>query len=186
MTYGIPVTGGVLHGDSLEVDEQNFPILYEQHELIPDSGGAGQWRGAPGVECRIRQRLAPGNWIYPSDGHFNPAKGVVGGLPGRRSDVWKYGPDDLDRQDLPKVSQEVLKPGEVLVSESCGGGGYGDPLDRDPEKVRWDVREGFVSIQKAKEIYGVVIDTSPELYAVDEEATRRLRVERKERGVEVK
>ncbi len=184
MTYGIPVTGGVLHGDSLEVDEQNFPILYEQHEVIPDSGGAGEWRGAPGVDCRIRQRLAPGTWIYPSDGHFNPAKGVAGGLAGRRSDVWKYGPDDRDRQDLPKVSQEVLQPGEVLVSESCGGGGYGDPLDRDPEKVRRDVREGFVTIEKAREIYGVVIDPGPELYAVDGAATERLRAELRARGAE--
>jgi N-methylhydantoinase B len=111
---------------------------------------------------------------------------VVGGLPGRRSDVWKYGPDHPDRQDLPKVSQEVLGPGEVLVSESCGGGGYGDPLDRDPEKVRWDAREGFVTVEKAREIYGVVIDTAPELYAVDEEATTRLRAELRARGVEAK
>jgi N-methylhydantoinase B len=175
LTYGIPVTGGVLHGDSLEVDEQRFPILYECHELIPDSGGAGEWRGAPGVECRIRQRLAPGTWIYPSDGHFNPAKGVARGLPGRRSDVWKYSLEDPARRDLPKVSQEVLEPGEVLVSESCGGGGYGDPLDRDPEKVRWDVREGFVSLTSARDVYGVVIDTGPELYAVDREATASLR-----------
>ena len=186
MTYGIPVTGGVLHGDSMEVDEQRFPILFERHELIPDSGGAGEWRGAPGVECRIRQRLAPGTWIYPSDGHFNPAKGVAGGLPGRRSDVWKYSPDDPARQDLPKVSQELLQPGEVLVSESCGGGGYGDPLDRDPEKVSWDVREGFVSLETARDVYGVVIDTGPELHAVDHEATARLRARLKGRGVGTK
>jgi N-methylhydantoinase B len=186
MTYGIPVTGGVLHGDSLEVDEQRFPILYECHELIPDSGGPGRWRGAPGVECRIRQRLAPGTWIYPSDGHHNPAKGVAGGLPGRRSDVWKYGPEDPTRQDLAKVSQEVLQPGEVLVSESCGGGGYGDPLDRDPEKVRWDVREGFVSLESARDVYGVVLDSGPETYAVDRDATTRLRASLRSRDGEAR
>jgi N-methylhydantoinase B len=181
LTYGIPVTGGVLHGDSVEMDEQRFPILFECHELIPDSGGAGQWRGAPGVECRIRQRLAPGVWIYPSDGHFNPAKGVAGGRPGRRSDVWKYSLTDPRRQDLPKVSQECLQPGEILVSESCGGGGYGDPLDRDPEKVRWDVREGFVSLEEARNVYGVIVDTGTELHAVDREGTKRLRAELRER-----
>ena len=111
---------------------------------------------------------------------------MAGGLPGRRSDVWKYGPEDATRQDLPKVSQEVLQPGEVLVSESCGGGGYGDPLDRDPEKVRWDVREGFVSLESARDVYGVEIDTGPELYAVDVEATARLRASMKSRDGEAR
>ncbi len=74
VTYGIPVTGGVLHGDSVEIDEQRFPILFSKHELIPDSGGAGKWRGAPGVDCRMRPRHDPGMWIYPSDGHYNPRK----------------------------------------------------------------------------------------------------------------
>jgi N-methylhydantoinase B len=111
---------------------------------------------------------------------------VAGGLPGRRSDVWKYGADDPARQDLPKVSQELLHPGEVLVSESCGGGGYGDPLDRDPEKVSWDVREGFVSRDSARDVYGVVIDTGSELYAVDHEATARLRASLKRKDGEAR
>jgi len=175
LTYGIPVTGGVLHGNSIEVTEQRFPILFEKHELIPDSGGAGQWRGAPGVDCRIRQRFDPGVWIYPSDGHHNPAQGVAGGHPGRPSDVGKYPPDRKERIDLPKVSQEILQPDEVLLSESCGGGGYGNPLDRDPEKVRWDVREGFVSPEQAREVYGVALDTEPEQFLVNYPATEELR-----------
>jgi N-methylhydantoinase B len=175
LTYGIPVTGGVLHGDSMELDELRFPILFEKNELVTDSGGEGQWRGAFGVECRIRQRFDPGVWIYPSDGHHNPAQGVAGGGPGKASDVWKCKQDDPTRTDLPKVSQEFLMPGEILVSESCGGGGFGDPLERDPELVAWDVREDFVSPEKARDIYGVVLIDSDELFTVDIEATTALR-----------
>ena len=69
-----------------------------------------------------------------------------------------------------------------MVSESCGGGGYGEPLDRDPEKVAWDAREGFVSLEKARDVYGVVIDAGAESYAVDQEATRRLRARLKDSG----
>ncbi len=80
-------------------------------------------------------------------------------------------------------SFEMLEPVEAIVSESTGGGGFGDPLDRDPEKVRWDVCERYVSIEKARDIYGVVIDTGPEQYAVDYKATVELREElKKEKG----
>jgi N-methylhydantoinase B len=74
----------------------------------------------------------------------------------------------------------------MLVSESCGGGGFGDPLERDPERVRYDVREEFVSLAKAREVYGVVIDTAPELYAVDRLATEKLRAELKKNREAVK
>jgi N-methylhydantoinase B len=178
--YGIPVAGGVVHSDSVEVDEQRFPILFEKNELIADSGGPGRWRGAPGVECRIRQRFDPGVWIYPIDGHYNPAQGVAGGGPGRFQDVWKLRTADQTRVELPKLSQEILSPGEVLVSESGGGGGYGSPLDRDPERVRRDVLEGYVSAAQAKETYGVIIDTLPETLAVDLTATKQVRQSRKE------
>jgi N-methylhydantoinase B len=73
------------------------------------------------------------------------------------------------------MSQEILKSGEILGSEGCGGGGFGNPLDRDPEKVRWDAREGFISLEKAREIYGVVLDITKEQYEVDYEETKKLR-----------
>ncbi|MEW6264776.1 MAG: hydantoinase B/oxoprolinase family protein [Thermodesulfobacteriota bacterium] len=179
--YGIPVAGGVLHSDSVEVDEQRFPILFERNELIPDSGGTGRWRGAPGVECRIRQRFDPGVWIYPIDGHHNPARGTSGGGPGRRQDVWKYSLTDGRRVELPKVSQEILNPGEVLVSESGGGGGFGNPLRRDPEKVSRDVREGYVSLEQARMTYGVVLDPESQTHEVQVEATRELRLRLQEK-----
>jgi N-methylhydantoinase B len=179
LAYGIPVCGGVVHSDSVEVAEQRFPILFMKNEIIPDSGGPGCWRGAPGVECRICERFSPGTWAYAMDGHFNPAAGVAGGYSGRRQDAWKFRADDpaQTRIEMPKVSQEVLIPGEVLVSESGGGGGYGDPLARDPERVRRDAREGYITLEGAKEVYGVVLNTDPDTWAVDLEATEALRLE---------
>ena len=152
-----------------------FRSFSRKNELIPDSGGAGQWRGAPGVECRIRQRFDPGVWIYPIDGHHNPARGVAGGQAGRAQNVWKYKVGKNEPIDLPKVSQEVLSPDEVLVSESGGGGGFGDPLLRDPDRVRRDVREEYVTVEQAGETYGVVLGPESLDYPVREEETGELR-----------
>ncbi len=107
---------------------------------------------------------------------------MKGGQPGRPSDVWKFKLDEGGHIDLEKMSQEVIMPDEVLVSESCGGGGYGDPLERDPERVRKDAREGYVTVAKARDIYGVILDTEPEHYAVDYRATEILRSEMLGRG----
>jgi N-methylhydantoinase B len=175
--YGIPVTAGVVRVDSIEVDELALPLLIDNHEIITDSAGAGQWRGAPGVECRQRPRHDAGSWGFIADGHFNPPQGVRGGHAGRPANLWKYeiGKGEETKVALPTVSMEAIQPTEIMISESAGGGGFGNPLDRDPERVRYDVREEVVSLEKAREIYGVVIDTRPELFAVDGEATKKLR-----------
>ncbi len=129
----------------------------------------------------MRPRHDPGVWSYLSDGHFYPAKGVAGGGPGRGSDVWKYRWKDgkEERIELEKMSVETVSPEEVLVSESCGGGGFGSPLHRDPERVRRDVREGYVSVDRAREVYGVVLNLGKELFEVDYEETNELREQKK-------
>jgi N-methylhydantoinase B len=167
--------------DSIEVDEQAMPLLIAKHEIIPDSGGAGQWRGAIGMECWQKPRHDAGSWGFIADGHFNPPQGINGGLPGSALQLYKFdiakGPDV--RTELPTVSMETLQPNEMMISMSSGGGGFGDPLDRDTEKVRHDVREGYVSLEKARDIYGVVIKTDTELFSIDTEATKELRKEMK-------
>ncbi len=185
ITYLEPDCGGAIYIDSIEINEQKYPLIWEENELIADSGGVGCWRGAPGVRCIARQRHDPGTWAYTSDGHFFPAKGVHGGQDGGASDVWKYNIHTKERSDLLKFSVETLTPDEAIVSESCGGGGFGDPLERDPEKVRWDVREEYISLEKARDVYGVVLNTTSETYAVDNIATEELR-RRLEKSKEVK
>ena len=175
LTYAIPDVAGMMYIDSIEVNEKKYPIIVDCHELIPDSGGAGRWQGAPGVLCIQRQRHDSGAWAYTSDGHFFPPKGIHGGQPGAPSNAWKYNIHTGERTDLPMNTVEIITPEEAIVSESTGGGGFGDPLDRDPEGVRCDVREERISLNKARDVYGVIIDTGPKQYVVDYEATEELR-----------
>ena len=175
INYGIPVVGGTILVDSVEVNEQKYPIIFYENEAIPDSGGAGKWRGAPGVRCIMRPSHDPGKWTYLSDGHFFPAKGIHGGGAGRASTVWKYNIHTKKKTELPPISIETITPDEAIVSESGGGGGFGDPLDRDPERVRRDCLAQYVSLEKGKDTYGVVLDSTTEQYSVDYKATEELR-----------
>ena len=130
-----------------------------------DSGGAGQWRGAIGIECRQKPRHDAGSWGFIADGHFNPPQGINGGLPGSACALYKYeiSKGEATKTELPTVSWKRCSQPKCDI-ESSGGGGFGDPLDRDPERVRHDVREGYVSLEKAHETYGVVVNTDSELY----------------------
>ena len=90
--------------------------------------------------------------------------------------TWKVDKDGK-RTLLPITRDTVLERNEKIVQEMNGGGGYGDPLNRDPEKVRWKAREGWISLERARDVYGVVLDTNVEQYAVDWAATKKLRDE---------
>lgn len=79
---------------------------------------------------------------------------------------------DGSTEELPISVDTVLKPGERLLSQGCGGGGFGDPLLRDAERVREDVVEGFISLQRARDAFGVILDADS---AVDHPATLRKR-----------
>lgn len=199
LTLDLPVNSGILHTDSVELSELKYPIMIKCRYIRMDSGGPGRWCGAPGRYVELIQRGEPGRWAIPSDGHFNPPRGIHGGMDGKPSDLWKYPISGLSelwecekdkaarRIDLPQIMTETLQPEtEVLVSEANGGAGFGDPLERDPEKLRWDAREEYISLDTARNVYGVVLDTEPELYKVDYEATEKLRDElrkkRKDKG----
>lgn len=197
LTLEQPVCMGTIYCDSIEIDEQKYPILVKCRTIKKDSGGHGRWRGAPGRYVELIQRGAPGQWAWVNDGHVYPAKGLNGGMNAEPSDAWKYWisalskmwEEDKDKEarkeGLPQIAVVTLLPdSEVIVSECPGGGGFGDPLERDPELVRWDAREEYISLDAAREIYGVVLDTGPELYSVDHEATARLRQEMKRRRSE--
>ena len=83
---------------------------------------------------------------------------------------------------LQNAGDNIIKANERWVAVTGGGGGFGDPIERDPETVRDDVRNGFVSLEAARDIYKVVINTEPELYEVDYPATEKVRADAKKKG----
>ena len=112
--------------------------------------------------------------FFLSDGTVNPPQGVRGGQPGGRAAQFLRGADGrLTELDL--CGSVTVQAGERLVSISTGGGGYGDPAAREPQRVADDVREGLVTPSRAREVYGVVVDADG---AVDMAATASLRAAR--------
>ena len=178
-TYILPVCAALMYHDSTEVDEQKYPFHVFEKRLIPDSEGAGRQRGGLGTKAVYGPKELPMTVAYTVEGHFNPPRGVRGGLPGAPGDAWKLDSSDK-RAAVPSQAAIELLPGERIVSISCGGGGYGDPTHRDPALVLEDVAEGLISRERAESVYGVVLTgeaQSLEL-AVDERATAAKRSER--------
>ncbi|UQN15056.1 hydantoinase B/oxoprolinase family protein [Gulosibacter sp. ACHW.36C] len=173
-TYQRPVCGALLYHDSVEVDEQRYPILVHERVLVADSGGAGRQRGGLGTRVTIEPRVDEVTLTYGIEGKLNPPKGVRGGHDGAEPHTWVEDLKTGERHDIPVVGRYDLKRGEKVVSITPGGGGYGSPFERDPEAVLLDVRDLRVSVDGARVNYGVVIDAG----AVDVEATKRERSQR--------
>ena len=137
-----------------------------------DTEGAGKFRGSPSAYCEFGPiDNCSMKVLYTSDGSINPAKGTRGGQSGGVSQTFKR---ELNGSltELPNCYGVALEPGEMVVSYSAGGGGYGDPKKRALEKVLDDFREGWVSKERAEKVYGVVIDNE---FKVDLEKTEGIR-----------
>ncbi|MDE1173611.1 MAG: hydantoinase B/oxoprolinase family protein [Parvibaculaceae bacterium] len=176
-TYYLPVAASLMYHDSTEVDEQKYPLQVWEKRLIPNSEGAGRQRGALGSRVVYGCKNKPMMVAYTFDGHENPARGVRGGMTGQGSDGWKIDKEG-NRIAIPMAGTQEIVPGERLVSMTGGGGGYGSPLTRSAELVAHDVSEGWVSAERARDIYGVVLtesETEKGFCLVDEEATRKQR-----------
>ena len=158
--------------------ESYFPLRIEVYETLPDTGGAGKNRG--GNALRVGYRfLEPGEISIHDDRWLTYPWGVTGGLPGTR------GRKELVRADgtqsiLPSKCDRVkVEAGDLLYFDTWGGGGCGDPLEREPERVSFDVQAGLVTVAGARR-YGVVIDEDG---VVDTAATAKLRAQMaKKRG----
>ena len=174
-TAGDAASNGGMFTDSIELDEQRYPMIFDKNELSVDSGGAGQWDGAPAADVIFGPRKDPGTYTWIVDEKFNVAKGVLGGLKGRPGDVYKINTRTGERKDLPPMATMTLTSEERLVSEAPGGAGYGNPLGRDPELVKLRVLEGWISLQRSKAVYGVILNVVDGQYAVDYEETKKLR-----------
>jgi N-methylhydantoinase B len=159
---------------NVEIIEQNFPILYKYRRLITDGGGPGKFRGSPAYEVLIVPE-ADIEFTALANKGYHGAPGVNGGKPGS---LWRLELRDASSEKVikilpPKVVMQFCKPNEGIYMAMPGGGGYGNPFDRNKDMVLKDVLEGYVSIEHAKEEYGVVID--PKAMSIDEIGTKRLR-----------
>src|SRR5215469_12977424 len=167
------INDGDTHNSPNEQTEAKFPIVVESYSLIQDSGGAGKFRGGLGVErtSRARSHITVNSQIDRV--HCKPW-GLNGGLEAagnalaiRVDGKWR---DDFANA---KFIFDLKKDGDAFQVRSGGGGGYGNPWERALDAVVDDVRQGYVSIAAAAELYGVILDA--ETFIVDEEATTRER-----------
>ena len=180
-TSGLVAIGdGDTYIASSEVYEKNFPIMVERYMLNTEDGtGHGKHRGGFGVirEYRILNSKAIVT-IQVGRRDF-PPWGVAGGMPGPGNRVLIYKGNKV--LDVRKITAEELSRGDLISIRTSGGGGWGDPLERDPKLVLEDVRNELITLETARNIYGVVID--PEKMNIDWDATRKLREElRKKRN----
>ncbi len=177
---------GMCHIDTLEVDELHHPIVLKTRRLIPDTEGAGRFRGAPSIYAEFGPiEGCDMKVLYTADGTINAARGARRGGSGGPSRALKRERDGSVTV-LPACNGLPLKPGEYVISHSAGGGGYGSPLDRDPARVLHDLREGWISAARAADVYGLVTTGSAEgdTLAVDLTATEQLRREKRKSGSE--
>lgn len=162
--------------ESVELTEIATPILIWEIAVDTDSAGPGQWRGATGLRQRIEPRKHIMHGITWATGHSHPPIGVAGGGNGSLADHWIEKHETREKvKQLKNADIFDVQPDDDWVATTNGGGGYGNPLDRDPELVRDDARNYVISLEAARKIYGVVLDTTKELFDVDYEATEKLR-----------
>ena len=162
----------------VEIIESEFPTRVTRFELIEDLGGAGEFRGGLGIR-REYLNLADARFSIRSMKHLIPPNGCAGGNSARPGDIW-INPGGREAKRLPtRYADYPLREGDVFRLDTPGGGGHGDPLARDPERVLADVREGQVSAQAAERDYGVVLKQSERSWALDRTATQALRAQMK-------
>jgi N-methylhydantoinase B len=162
----------------VEYVERDFPLRVERYEARPDSGGPGFHRGGAGVIRDVRVTCEKAELATRMENTVVAPYGVAGGLAGRTGRIL-LNPGTPDERVLPALGDGItLKRGDLLRLETCGGGGWGDPLTREPERVRQDVARGLVTAHGALADYGVALDALTleiDKTATDEERRRRAR-----------
>lgn len=177
--------GNVRTIQSAEQMEHAMPLRIERSELRTDSGGEGHTRGGLGMRRDVRLLYGEARYSALSDRAVVPPFGVAGGGVSAAVKVSLVRDGRPIEFDTPgKVTGYPIREGDVVVMESAGGGGFGDPLTRDPERVRHDLRAGHITPERARDGYGVVLRADG---TVDAAATgvRREELQRARRRVAV-
>lgn len=170
-TEGSGANFGFLKNTPVEINEAEVPVKILRYGLKPDSGGAGRYRGGTGTTLEF-QVSSPDTVVTARNrdrSHFTPW-GSRGGDAGKPSE-FLLNPGSNHEVNLGNTDVVTVQPGDIIRITSAGAGGWGSALEREPERVLEDVRRGFVSVAKAKDEYGVVIQGG----AVDATATAALR-----------
>ena len=164
----IDAAGGLLSQD-YEMFEQQTPHVLMRHEYLCDSAGPGQWRGGLGVETIFEIGSDNTQLVVFGDGDVEPAFGLFGGRSGSLNSIKLRYPDGTEYvpRSLDLISDVPV--GTVYRQVAGGGGGYGNPHERPVTLVAEEVRNGVISIEAAREIYGVVVDE--DTCDIDEAAT---------------
>ncbi len=169
-------SNGNLIKASAEINEALFPHILRGRNYLTDSGGAGQWRGGCGSEFvkEVRTPTSVNQYVVNRI-HRHP--GIAGGDDGSPDQCLISAGTEREVEVAPTVAGRRMETGDRLVYRFGGGGGWGDPLDRDPQAVLEDVWDEYVSIDAARDHYGVVITGSLDdmTLALDESATETLR-----------
>ncbi|MBK0399606.1 hydantoinase B/oxoprolinase family protein [Limibaculum sp. M0105] len=165
-------TIGISKAPPVEIMEQQFPVLYHRYALREGSGGAGKWRGGFGLDYEIELRRGEARASFVMDhGRFGP-QGALGGEDGATNSVQVVRKGEIHVPPHLSKEQDIpMEPGDRVRVGTPGGGGYGDPLARDPAAVAEDVRLGYYTPDDARARFGVVIDGA----AIDADATTALR-----------
>lgn len=161
-----------IRNQPIEDLELHLPFRFHRYELIERDFGHGQWRGGTSA-VRDYAFLTPAQVTTESERHadIDPPPGVFGGTPGRPGRFWHVHGDGTRERLHSKVNAHRFAEGDRLVIEGVTSGGYGDPLDRDPVRVLHDHLDDLISLEQARDVYGVVLAGRQ----VDELATRRQR-----------
>jgi len=155
----------------VEVIEATYPLRVERYGLVADSEGPGKFRGGVGMQ-REFTFLAPESTItVSSDRNKIHPWGVFGGKEAANAKCLFF--EEGQETRFPSKITRKVKQGDRFRTATSGGGGWGNPLERDAEKVRWDVLEGLVSVERARTEYGVGID--PDSFEIDREETEKRR-----------
>jgi N-methylhydantoinase B len=153
----------------VEYVERDFPLRIERYTLRPDSGGPGFHRGGAGVIRDVRVLCERAELATRMENTLVAPYGVGGGHAGRTGRIL-LNPGTPEEHEVPGQFDGLqLRRGDLLRFETCGGGGWGDPLTRDPMRVRQDVARGFVTVRGAREDYGMVLE--PATLEIDKQAT---------------
>ena len=173
MCATVCLNDGDTHNNPVEQLEAKYPVLFEKHALRVDSGGPGRFRGGLGTEQVVRMR-SPVRFNIQIDRVHCPPWGLEGGHAGAGNQV-ALRVDGQWRDDYPnaKVLSQAIKGGDAVSIRAGGGGGFGPPTERDPEKVARDARQGYVTRAVAESVYRVALNANGEL---DAAKTKQLRL----------